>query len=139
MRTSGVLRIGEDLISGNIKDVFKVIEKGLKRIKIISQLLEVSETSEIDRKLPDKRGKIGRVLYAVENHSLYKEYLKYGKKTNVSESALRDLLFSTMETPNEKLREKMKILIEYCEIIGRGDIKEFLQFCKSKQKEIFGY
>ena len=77
------------------------------------------------------------VLREIERHPLYIQYLKDKEQTEVPETLLRDLLFATMETSEEKLREKMRTLIEYCNALGKKDIEEFLKFCSNKHKKIF--
>ena len=148
MRASGGLPTSkEKLVSGSMKDIFRLTKEGLERIKSIQVMLNLQSENEyiykilIDKRRKtdvDKRGKMGRVLYTVERHPLYIEYREHKEKTRVPEALLRDILFSTMETSYEKLSEKMNILMNYCDLLGRNDIKEFLLFCKSKHKEIFG-
>ena len=61
-----------------------------------------------------------------------------GKVIEVPETLLRDLLFATMDTSNEELEENLEKLKEYCDLLGREDIKEFFEFCAAQHRDIFG-
>lgn len=127
------------LVKGNLKTNFNLTENGLNKLTEIQQKLktDVRDEKAIKKMKSDKRGKIGRIIDQVQNHMLYKEYLQKENKTDIPEHLLRDLLFATMETSKENLREKMKILMDYCDDSGRNDIKEFLMFCRMKNPRIF--
>jgi len=129
----------EKLADGNMKTSYKITGRGVERLRYVQARLQtgVNEKTSIQKRIEDKRSKMGRVLYELEKHPLYKEYLRSGRNMDVPETLLRDLLFSTMETSYEKLREKMNTLIEYCVALGREDIKEFLLHCKDKHEKIF--
>lgn len=127
----------DKLANGNLKTEYKITEKGLERLKEIDAKLKAGTGGAIRKSIADGRGKIGRVLNELEKHTLYRQYLQNGKNTEVPETLLRDLLFATMETSYETLRKKMDKFIEYCEIVERGDLKEFLEFCREKHKNIF--
>jgi len=126
--------------SGNMKSSYIINEKGLGKLKEIQFKLgyfSEEKDQEQDKIIEDRRGKIGKTLWQIEKHPLYRNYLKNKEKIEIPETLLRSLLFSTMETSREKLKEKMEMLISYCESLGREDIKNFLYLCKSKHKEIF--
>jgi DNA-binding PadR family transcriptional regulator len=129
----------EKLIVGNISTSYQLTEKGLERLRVIIESLcsTKSESLELDKKIRDTRGKFGKVVREIENHPMYKNYLSKGEGMEVSESLLRDLLFSTMETSNQKLREKMKTLLDYSKTLQRNDIKEFLRYICRKYDNIF--
>ncbi|MCD6578009.1 hypothetical protein J7L48_00870 [bacterium] len=140
MRMSGGLPTNQEkLIVGNMKSFFTLTERGLERLKAIQMKLQTGEDDKIGikTKIEDKRGKMGRMLWEIETHPLYRQYLINGENTDIPETLLRNLLFATMETPKKRLEEKMSMLIGYCESLGRDDIKKFLIFCKNKHKEIF--
>jgi len=121
-----------------MKTSYKIAEKGLKKLKEIQMRLRYGDfDTKIRNRIKDMRGKITRVILEVEKHPLYRNYLKDGKHIQVPETLLRDLLFATMDTSDEELRENLEKLKEYCDLLGREDIKEFLEFCASKHRNIF--
>jgi DNA-binding PadR family transcriptional regulator len=127
----------EQYVEGNLKTTYKFTDKGLKRLTQIQTQLKTGkkEKSQIKSKVKDSRGKIGRVLNEVEKNPLFKKFLLEGENIEVSEPLIRDLLFATMETSDEKLRNNMKSLIEYCDAANREDLKAFLtQICKKFSK-----
>jgi len=130
---------GDQLIEGNLKTTYKFTDKGLERLNQIQTLLKTgrAEKNKIERKIKDSRGKIGRVLNEIEKNPLYKKFLLNGETTEISEPLLRDLLFATMETSDEKLRSNMKALVEYCDAANREDLKVFLLFICKKFSKIF--
>jgi len=130
---------GDQLIEGNLKTTYKFTDKGLERLNQIQTLLKTgrAEKNKIERKIKDSRGKIGRVLNEIEKNPLYKKFLLNGENTEISEPLLRDLLFATMETSDEKLRSNMKALVEYCDAANREDLKVFLLFICKKFSKIF--
>ena len=95
------------------------------------------EKSQIKSKIKDSRGKIGRVLIEVEKNPLYKKFQLEGENIEISEPLVRDLLFATMETSDEKLRNNMKTLIDYCDVANGQNLKTFLIFICKKFPNIF--
>ena len=133
-------QVGEDqYVDGNLKTSYKFTDKGLGKLKPIQTLLKSGkiERAKIERKIKDSRGKIGRVLNEVEKNPIYKKFLLDGENIEISEPLLRDLLFATMETSNEKLQNNMKTLIEYCDAVNRQDLKDFLIHICKKFSNIF--
>jgi len=130
----------DQLIEGNLKNTYKLTDKGLNKLPAIQSVLKTGESdqTQIKRKIKDSRGKIGRVLNEVEKNSLYKQFLVDSSTLKISEPLLRDLIFATMETSDDKLRNNMKTLIEYCEVSNRQDLKEFFQYICKKFSNIFG-
>jgi len=126
-------------LKGNLKTSFEFTEKGLKKLDDIQEKLKSgkSDEEEIKKRTRARRGKIEKVISKLQQHPLYQTYTEKGRKTSIPEHQLRDLLFATMETPRDKLREKMEIMIEYSDDLGREDVKEFLNYCKKKNKDIF--
>lgn len=123
----------EQYVDGNLKTTYKFTDKGLQKLNQIQTLLKTgkAEKTQIKSKIKDSRGKIGRVLNEIEKNPLYKKFLLNGGAIEISEPLLRDLLFATMETSDDKLRNNMKTLIEYCDVANREDLKAFLiQICK---------
>ncbi len=129
----------ERLVKGSARSNYHLTEKGLSRMMELDALLklDVDDSSRISKAIQDRRQKIGNILHAVEKNSLFGEYSQGKKDIPIPEPFLRDLLFSTMETSHEKLRDNMKTLIEYCDIGKRGDIEEFLQYCMKCHNDIF--
>ena len=121
-----------------MKTNYKITDKGLQKLKEIQTRLKYSDFDiQISSRIKDRRGKIARIILEIEKHPLYKNYLRDREKIEVPETLLRDLLFATMDTPEEELRENLKNLVEYCDLLGRNDIKKFLEFCALKHREIF--
>ena len=130
---------GPNLVKGNMKTSYKIAESGFVKLGEIQIKLASGEKDKvkIDKKLSDRRSKIGRVLSELEKHPLYHQYLRKGENIDIPESLLRDLLFATMETSHDSLRENMNTLKEYCDVLNKNDIKDFLNFCANKHGEIF--
>jgi hypothetical protein len=123
----------DQLLEGNLKTTYKFTDKGMEKLAKVQNKLQTGsiDQTKIEKKLKDTRGKYGRVLNEIEKHPAYKKFLAVGENFEVSESLMRDILFATMETPNEKLRDTMKTLIGYSEALKRDEIKKFFLFiCK---------
>jgi len=127
------------LAKGNMKTSYEITEEGLQRLKLIEEKLtrDVGAKESIEKEIEDRRGKMGRLLYEIERHPLYKQYTSSKEDLAVPVSLLRDLLLATMETPFNELRERMNRLIKYCEAFNKQDLKMFLELCKKKNKHIF--
>lgn len=127
------------LVKGSMKTSYKLTDAGFKKLEEIQVNLALGERDrlKINKKLSDRRQKMGNVLLELEKHPLYQRYLQKGQVIDVPESLLRDLLFATMETSDESLREKMKTIKEYCDALDKKDLKDFLNFCADKHKTIF--
>lgn len=127
------------LVMGSMKTSYKITDAGFKKLKEIQVKLASGDKDrrEIDKKFSDRRQKMGKVLLELEKHPLYQRYLQKGQVIDVPESLLRDLLFATMETSHESLREKIKTLKEYCDALDKKDLNDFLEFCSMKHKGIF--
>lgn len=141
-RLAGALSEGDKNVKyliGNIKTDFQFTNAGLKKVMMIQEALDSSEAGKevVSRISRDRRGKIERVLNKVQGHPLCAQYQKEGKKTKVSDHMFRDVLFATMETSDENLRAKAKLILSYCDDVGRTDVKVFIQYCISKYPEIF--
>lgn len=128
-----------NMVKGSMKTSYKITDDGFKKLKEVQIKLASGENDrlKIDKKRIDRRQKMGRVLNELEKHPLYEQYLQKGQDIDVPESLLRDLLFATMGTSHDSLREKMKILKEYCDALEKKDFKKFLEFCSNKHGEIF--
>lgn len=129
----------EQYVDGNLKTTYKFTDKGLKRLTQIQTQLKTGkeEKSQIKSKVKDSRGKIGRVLNEVEKNPLFKKFQLEGENIEISEPLVRDLLFATMETSDEKLRNNMKTLIDYCDVANRQNLKIFLIHICKKFSNIF--
>ena len=129
----------DQLLEGNLKTTYKFTDKGLEWLAKIQNTLQTGsvDKKKIDKKLKDTRGKYGRVLNEIEKHPAYKKFLIVGEDLEVSETLLRDILFATMETSNDKLRDSMKTLIGYSEALNREDIKKFLMYLCKKFQYLF--
>jgi hypothetical protein len=129
----------DQYLVGNLKTTYKFTDKGMEQLSKLQDALNIStkDRIQVEKKLKDIRGKYGRVLNEIEKHPAYKKFLEEGENLEVSETLLRDILFATMETPNEKLRDTMNTLIGYSDALNRDDIKKFLKFLSIKFSTLF--
>jgi len=126
-------------LDGGSTTGYEITKWGWERLDKLKDVLELGKKDQdiIDKKIKSRRYKIAPIVNQIEKHRLYYQYSQSSGNMDVPETLLRDLLFSTMETSEEKLRENMSILLGYCETLKREDIKEFLEYCSNKHREIF--
>lgn len=126
-------------IEGGRGTEYKITDVGWERLNKLKDIFELGKKDRdiMNKKIEERRYKMRKVINLTEKHLLFDQYLKNGENIDIPESLLRDLLFATMETSHEKLREKMNILLEYCKTLGKNDLEKFLIFCRNKHREIF--
>ncbi|MBI4116373.1 hypothetical protein HY449_01375 [Candidatus Pacearchaeota archaeon] len=81
-------------------------------------------------------GTDSKLLNYIGEHPLYKRYLKNPKSFTLSESELRDILKSTMETDYKTLSRNLDYLIKIIQDYGKEELIDFSKKIKEKLGEI---
>ena len=122
------------LISGSTQNGFAITAKGLTIAQKASSLLRGGTSSRRvgTRVQSELRTRAGRFVRALEKSDAYRAYVKQGNVHALSEFDFRSMLFCTMESSAETLKNNMAQLRQFSEMYERNELIEFLHRAEQK-------
>lgn len=123
---------------GNKQVGYLLNENGKLVLEQTKKLLESPESiRQIRKKAPKQRTMDPDIqLKEIEGTALFKAY-KNGKRNNLSEFAIWELLRAFPYTPKSALVERLKLMTESAKLSGHDDVLEFLKWVKTKFSDVF--
>lgn len=121
------LKSDDKLIRGSIGTRFKLTKSGEKYAQAVAKEID---SSLFEKKVSaGKKRKERKLLKEIKNSNEYKLFCKQGEKVNLNESQIRHIAFSTLETPNNVVFEKLKKLRDLANQAQENAVSAFLEYC----------
>jgi hypothetical protein len=127
-------RTDKGLITGNKAQGFELTARGIETVQKVQKRLggKTINTKKLIEIKGDRRTKTGRLVKQLERNRNFKEYLKNGTDTAISEYEFCDLIYSTLDTLPETRRKNLQQLKDAVQDYNRSDLLDFLKFCEMK-------
>lgn len=127
----GALVEGESERKRTIKSVggWRLTEDGVQWIKTNKSRIEQCLSGRIppaERLLEDRR------LKELLRSTAFQKFKKYGEEAQISHAEFAESLICTVNTEVAILNERLKQLYSAAEELGRGEIKNYINFCREK-------
>lgn len=127
-------RTDKNLITGNKAQGFELTARGLETVQKTQKKLG-GESFDMKTLLGikgDRRTKTGRLVKQLEASRVFKEFLKNGQNTAITDYEFCDLIYSTLDTLPETRRKNLQQLKDTVRDYNRNDMFDFLKFCETK-------
>jgi len=123
---------------GNKQVGYSLNENGKLVLEQTKKLLESHETiQQVKKRAPKKRTMDPDIqVKEIEGTALFKAY-KEGKRNDLGEFAIWELLRAFPYTPKSALIERLRLMTESAKLSDRDDVLEFLKWVKTKFSDIF--
>lgn len=121
------LREPDGYITGSNETRFLLTIRGLDFAKAVARELR---TPVIERKRRIDGRKEKKLLEGIKSSEEFKEFTRSGGRSTPSESGVRDLAHTTLETPREVVMEHLENLGKLATESGDEQLSSFIQRCK---------
>lgn len=126
-------RTDKKLISGSVKDGFKLTPSGLKVADSVSRKLNQKPDPDFGGGLRSElRTQAGRLIRSLENSRQYREYKENGDVDSYTDYDLSELLLALPDSPSSRLRTNLAHFRDTAELYQRVDVIEFLDRLESR-------
>lgn len=127
-------RTDKGLITGNKAQGFELTARGFETVQKTQKKLggKSVDTKTLLGIKGDRRTKTGRLVKQLEANKVFKEFLKNGPNTVISDYEFCDLIYSTLDTLPETRRKNLQQLRDAVQDYNRSEMLNFLKFCETE-------